>query len=220
MSHDNYRFIKERPERSCRGETLIRLLVSTSYPKSLFSNLGIMFSECLVEQDIDGLESTAEELRELERSYGMLDFARSFEISKQGSDVQLNLNTLKFDSGDMDLVDNKQNHERFANFKISEVKISNEKAEEITKLILKTFYSVQRRNKRLPKDMSNLVWHTSNRRTGSNGQVSVTNTRHEYNEILEKIKNSLLKENFNILILQNVIILSDQRCRIFFKEGK
>lgn len=219
MSHNNYRFIKDRPERACRGETLMRLLVSTSYPKSLFSNLGIMLSECLVDQDIDGLESTAKELRGLERGYGMLDFARSFEISKQGTEVQLNLNTLKFDSGDMEIVDNKQGHERLVNFKIDEVLITLEKAEEIAKLILKVFYDVQRRNKRLPRDMSNLVWHTSNRKTGTNGQVSITSARHDYNEILEKIKHSLLKENFGILILQNVLILSDQRCRIFFKEG-
>lgn len=218
MPDHDYHFIKSHPSRTCRSETLIRLLISTSYPKSLFTNLGILFNETTLDVSRDSLNETAKVLRKLERDYSMLDFARSLTINKVDNVVKLKLNTLKFDPTASEIVDSKESHHCLIDLNIEDVVIKDDSAKAIAELILINFYNVQRRNKRLTKDIRELKWQTSNRREDNDGRVLICKNTHNFDSIADIVKHSLLKSNFGILILQNVLILSDQRCRIFFKE--
>lgn len=207
---NNYEFMKSRPRRNCRGETLIRLLNATSYSKSFFSNLCVLFIEAIEgTNDESLLIETSNELRNLEKSYSMLDFARNIEIIRTRDQLDLNLKTLKFDPTANSIDDSKSNLNTLVNFNLFIENFNNNLISTITEEILLNFYLSQRRVKIKDYNLTETSWllHKGN-----------YNEEVKFNNVTTMINDLLSNESFNITIAQKSIILDDLNLNVSVSE--
>lgn len=211
METPNYNFIKSNTTRSCRSETLMRVLTTTSYPKALFTNLCVVFTEIYEQYDLAVIEELSQSFRTIEKEYEMVDFARSMQIRRSDNNIELNLNVLKFDPKIQKIIDGKETAERLVNFKLLVTQEPNEELDVIANMILDGFYRVQKRVKYLRESKETIKWFIEDTED-KNKQHILT-----YKELKGLITESLIKDTFNILLLQNTLIISDQKFKIYLK---
>lgn len=208
---NSYDFIKNRPRRNCRGETLIRLLNATSYPKAFFSNLCMAFTEAMEGKDnVDVLIETSNELRNLERSYSMVDFARNIELIKDDERLNLNLNVIKFNAESNTIDDSEINLNTLINFNLLSKSLDVSHLPKIIEEILMTFYLSQRRDKNKGINFNEASWFLL-----ENDNYMETN----YNAIHQLLRDTLLDEIFNIIIGQKFITIKDLNVKITLKDN-
>ncbi len=214
----NYKLIRNNKNRKCRPETLLRLLISTSYPQACFAEVSLMFTEASGVTEPEALEESAEQLREVEKQFDMLDFVRCIEINKYEDSIKLNLKTLDFDPHATNIVDSKDTHLVAASTTIHAVNLETDRLEEIARYILTLFYGTQRKNKVAPVDLDKINWRCRTRQTnkGQYQDQTVTDTKPSNCEVIEMLKESLGKERFGIILTQNALLITDQRKRIWF----
>lgn len=214
----NYKLIKNNRNRRCRPETLLRLLISTSYPQSSFAEVSLLFTEASGICEPEDLEHSAEQLRGVERNFDMLDFVRCIEINKHQDVVKLNLKTLDFNPEATNIVDSKDTHVVAATTSIPSELLLEGHLNIIAEYMLNLFYSTQRKNKVGTVDLDKVHWRCRTRQTskGEHKDQIITDTKPSFDEVIEILKESLRKDKFGLILTQNALLLTDQRKRIWF----
>lgn len=73
----------ENPRRKTRSETMLRLLISTSYPHATVGNI----ARLLVESDKEYVEQLAEQIRDFEKGLTPFDFIRQVRIRRDNKSL-------------------------------------------------------------------------------------------------------------------------------------
>lgn len=208
-----------QPGRKCRPETLLRLLISTSYPQSVLSDLTFDFTRHSGVNDEEQLELLAGYMREVEKSFDMFDFIRCIEIRRDNNEIKIVIKRLDFDPTIRVLNDSVDTHEQMA---ASSVSIEpNEQLEDVDQLavrLLEIFYRSQVKAKRNNNDISATAWKCRTRendRKKSKDEQTVVDSTHDFQSTVDIIATSLNKRRFHLVLTQNAFLLLDQRRRIW-----
>lgn len=216
----NYNLIKTSENRRCRPETLLRLLISTSYPQSTFSELALLFTEATTKLEPVDLEADSTFLRSIEKSFDMLDFIRCIDISKYDDSIKLRIKFLDFDPTLEKIVDSKDTHVVGTTVSFPSVTLVEPDLEVITTYLLKLFYTTQRKSKNNQVNLNAVKWHcrTRSRINNDGTNITVEDIKPTLVEVKEIVKQSLRKPTFNLILTQNALLLSDQSKRIWFQN--
>ena len=109
-----YEQLTKDPDRKCRPEVLLRLLLSTSYPQTILTDLTFLLAN---HADINGeyvLNNIATSMQEIERSFTMFDFIRSVEVKRCGSEITMVIKCLDVDPTARTLNDSIDTHQVMA----------------------------------------------------------------------------------------------------------
>lgn len=202
--------IETKPYRKSRPETLLRLLVSSSFPHYLLGNITICLVKGFDGYDEEALLETARGLREQEKSMSLNDFIRCIEIIKDDTRVSIdckrmcNIDSLK------NIVDNINNHESFVT---SAVEHDGEAlgvpyAQDIAKMLLRAYYRARAVGPDKQRDVETMAWIIRNKQAG---EVTTTNYHTAEHLLVESLSSV---DNFHIMLTQNAIILKDKGIRI------
>ena len=202
-----------KPDRRLRPETLLRLLIATSYPHNTLSNLVIALSNGLSLSN-ERLEEVSNALNAVEKEYDMLDFVRCIELRRDTGHIKVIAKCLHLDPNSKSIVDNSETHYVRFNIDLYTNSINDvvESSEQVSKLLLNYF---SRSQSKLGKhvDVDAIEW-------SSKCKSLIKNiTTQEVLTILEK---TLSLSRFNIVLTQSAILLPDQRLRLWgsFKENR
>lgn len=226
----NFNLIKNTQNRRCRPETLLRLLISTSYPQATFSELSLLFTEAVLQLDVDdedaetnylsSLESDATHLRSIEKTFDMLDFIRCIDISKYEDSIKLRFKVLDFDPNLEKIVDSKNTHVVAATVTLDPTVLTEPHLELITNYLLKLFHNTQRKSKHVGNLLTEVKWRcrTRIRESADIPNTTTEDTKPTLDEVKDIVKTSLSKDTFNLILTQNALLLSDQSKRIWFQR--
>ena len=203
-----------RPNRKNRPETLLRLLMSTSYPHSTLADLMFAFSKHSGPEDFEELENIAEQMTNVERQFGMTDFIRSVEIMRNKDQVTLVLRALDFDPSAREIVDNNQTHTELAriSFQLEESETQLSRIDDLAAQLIGMFRKVHDDN---PKAVRK--WRLRQRPTPKgnaklgNSDVPAVEEDIDNNTAQALIATSLNKTRFHIVLTHNTILLFDQQ---------
>uniref|UniRef100_A0AB39CDH8 Uncharacterized protein n=1 Tax=Pseudomonas phage RVTF4 TaxID=3236931 RepID=A0AB39CDH8_9VIRU len=210
----NYNRMTARPNRKNRPETLLRLLMSTSYPHSSLADLMFAFSKHSGPEDADELESIADQMTNVERQFGMTDFIRSIEILRNKEQVTLVLRALDFDPSVREIVDNNKTHIELARvaFHLEDAEAKLTDLDGLSELLIQMFRKAQNEN---PKQ--DRIWRLRQRPT-QKGNAKLGNTdipaveeQIDTNTAKALITTSLSKSRFHIVLTHNTVLLFDQQ---------
>lgn len=207
------------PDRKSRPETLLRRLLSTSYPHSALTDLTFTMAKHgeLVEEDT--LENIAITMQEVERSFTMFDFVRSIELKRNGKDIQIAIKCLDVDPTSRTLTDSAETHDVMATSSLTLPSATKAliAPEEIAAKLLDIFYKSQVSFRCRTQSIQRTRWK---HRTKTTQLKKAIDTNIDYETALQYLVTSLNKRNFNIMLTQSNILLQDQRSRLFSASRK
>lgn len=214
-----------QPNRRCRPETLLRLLMSTSYPQSTLSDLTLAIAVHGGQTDKAELELDAAAMREVERSYSLFDFIRCIEIKRVDGELKVITKCLDIDPTMRGIVDSAETHVQMA---ASTVNLINgdsplEDADGLAIRLLELFYRSQVKSKRPNDTIERTTWRYRNKvqdRSKPNGKRENVDSDLSVKEAIDKLSSSLRKKNFHVILTQNAILLLDQKARIYGTRSK
>lgn len=210
----NYTRMTARSNRKNRPETLLRLLMSTSYPHSSLAELMFAFSKHSGPEDEEELEAIAEQMTNVERQFGMTDFIRSIEIMRNKDQVTLVLRALDFDPSVREIVDSNQTHTELARiaFHLEDGESQLQRVDELAGMLVQMFRRAQ--NDNLKVDRS---WRLRQRPTPKgnaklgNSDVPAVEEQIDSEMVQALIATSLNKSRFHIVLTHNTVLLFDQQ---------
>lgn len=215
--------ITSRPQRRCRTESILRLLMSTSYPHATLANLTIDISRRGGMTEEAELERVATELREIERGFELFDFIRCLEIKRSGMSMKVIVKRLKIDAKMKEIKDTVHQHEFLASSNISletpEVELEN--VEELAAKVLEMYFCSQMRNKTMGTDIATTTWICRSKTVTAEGTkldslaTKPVDEQISYQDAVAIIVESLKKNRFHVIVTQNTILLLDQAKRIW-----
>lgn len=209
-----YKQLTSKADRKCRPEVLLRLLESTSYPQATLTDLTFLLAKHggILEEEI--LESLAETMQEVERSFTMFDFVRSIEIKRIARDVSITIKCLDIDPTARSLNDSAETHQVMAvsNLILPASDVTLLDTEAVAKALLDIFYKSQVSFRHRTQSIQRTRW--KHRTKASQTRKSV-DTNIDYDIALKYLITSLSKKSFNIVLTQANILLQDQRSRLF-----
>lgn len=206
--------------RRCRPETLLRLLMSTSYPQSTLSDLTLELAVQGGQTNQDDLEQDAQAMREVEKSYTLFDFVRCVEIKRVNGVVKVITKCLDIDPTMKTVNDNVETHVQMA---ASTIELINGESsfidpDSVAVKLLELFYRSQIKSKRHGDTLEKTTWRyrskshdrskVPQKRESVDTDIDVTNA-------IQKLSNSLRKKNFHVVLTQNTILLIDQKARLY-----
>lgn len=214
-----YEQLTKDPDRKCRPEVLLRLLLSTSYPQTILTDLTFLLAK---HADISGeyvLNNIATSMQEIERSFTMFDFIRSVEVKRSGSEITMVVNCLDVDPTARTLNDSIDTHQVMATswLTLSSVDKSLNDVKELAEKLLNIFYKSQVSFKNRLNTIQRTRWK---HRTKATQLRKPVDTNIDYNVAVNYLVTSLEKNNFNIVLTQSSILLQDQRARLFNTSSK
>lgn len=215
-----YEQLTGQGNRRCRSETLMRLLMSTSYPQSTLSDITLELSVQGGQTDPAELEQDAIAMREVEKSYGLFDFVRCIEVKRTGGEVKVTTKCLDIDPNMKAINDSVETHVQMAATTIS--LIEGDKAlkdpEALAVQLLELFYRSQIKSKRHSDTLDKTMWRyrtkvpdrskPHNKRDNLDVDVSAQ-------QAVQKLATSLGKKQFHVVLTQNTILLLDQKARLY-----
>lgn len=206
--------------RRCRPETLLRLLMSTSYPQSTLSDLTLELAVQGGQTNQDDLEQDAVGMREVEKNYTLLDFVRCVEIKRSGGEVKVITKCLDVDPTMKSINDCADTHVQMA---ASTIELINggeplNDPEALAVRLLELFYRSQIKSKRHSDTLDRTVWRyrtkvqdrSKPQAKRENHDVDITAT-----QAIQKLASSLSKKHFHVVLTQNTILLLDQKARLY-----
>lgn len=214
-----YEQLTKDPARKCRPEVLLRLLLSTSYPQTILTDLTFLLAK---HADISGeyvLNNIATSMQEIERSFTMFDFIRSVEVKRSGSEITMVVKCLDVDPTARTLNDSIDTHQVMATswLTLSSVDKSLNDVKELAEKLLNIFYKSQVSFKNRLNTIQRTRWK---HRTKATQLRKPVDTNIDYNVAVNYLVTSLEKNNFNIVLTQSSILLQDQRARLFNTSSK
>jgi hypothetical protein len=204
--------MKGRQNRKCRGEALMRLLISTSYPQTVLSDLTFAFHDHA--KMVDDQEDLAIVLRDVERSFDMFDFIRCIDIKRSGDIIQLVIKRLDIDPTARDIVDSPATHELMAKIEVK-LPSPNHELEDTQALaanLLGIFHKSQVKVRRGCPETQLVNWKLKTRKLGK-GRLPESPL--DCAEAIAELQRSLDKPRFHIVLTQNTILLLDQQRRLW-----
>lgn len=210
----NYPRMTGRPNRKNRPETLLRLLMSTSYPHSSLADLMFAFSKHSGPEDLEELESIADQMTNVERQFAMTDFIRSIEILRNKEQVTLVLRALDFDPSVREIVDNNQTHVELARvaFHLADTEAQLSDVDALADLLIQMFRKAQNEN---PKQTRS--WRLRQRPTPKgnaklgNSDIPAVEETVDGDTARALLATSLCKTRFHIVLTHNTVLLFDQQ---------
>ena len=208
-----------KPGRKCRGESLLRLLLSTSYPQTILSDLTFAFTRHSGTTDEESLEKLAILMRNTEKDFDMFDFIRCIEIKRDGDTITIVIKRLDFDPTMRALNDSVNTHEHMASTTVV-LSSADDRLEDIEQLaikLLEVFYRSQVKVKR-NTDISGTTWKCRQRETDrrkTKTEQTAIDFSLDFEGVVETIATSLRKRRFQLILTQNAFLLPDQRKRIW-----
>lgn len=206
--------------RRCRPETLLRLLMSTSYPQSTLSDLTLELAVQGGQTDSNELEQDAQAMREVEKAYSLFDFVRCVEIKRVGTEVKVITKCLDIDPTMRAVNDSVDTHVQMA---ASTIELINGEEtltdpESLAVRLLELFYRSQIKSKRHSDTLDKTMWRY---RTKSTDRSKAHNKRDNVDvdisasQAIQKLASSLRKKSFHVVLTQNTILLLDQKARLY-----
>lgn len=209
----NYTRMTNRSNRRNRPETLLRLLMSTSYPQSVLADLMFAFSRHSG-HDQEELDGIADEMTEVERQFGMTDFIRTVEILRNQDTVTIIVRALDFDAESREIIDSNQTHVELARgtFHLDAKDANLTNLDELAELIATTFRKAQQDNLRTERQwrMRQRPTPKGNAKLG-NSEVPVVEEKVDSRMVTALLTASLMKPRFHIVLTHNTILLFDQQ---------
>ena len=202
-----------RPNRKNRPETLLRLLVSTSYPHATFADLMFALSKHSG-KDQDELNTIADDMTDVERKFGMTDFIRTVEIMRNRDQITVVVRTLEFDSEAREIVDNNQTHVELARavFHLDTPEAQLTDLDALAELLLLTYRKSQQESAKGERS-----WKLRQRPTTKgnaklgNSEVPATEDTIDHRTAVALVTSSLNKQRFHIVLTTNTVLLFDQQ---------
>lgn len=206
--------------RKCRPETLLRLLMSTSYPQSTLSDLTLELAVQGGQTDLDELEKDAAGMREVEKSYTLFDFVRCIELKRSGGEIKVITKCLDIDPTMRAVNDCTETHVQMA---ASTIELVNGDAalkdpETLAIRLLELFYRSQIKSKRHGDTLDRTMWRyrtkvqdrsvPHNKRDNVDVDISAS-------QAIQKLVSSLRKRSFHVVLTQNAFLLLDQKARLY-----
>lgn len=209
----NYTRMTVRQNRRNRPETLLRLLLSTSYPHSTLADLMFAFSRHSG-HDQEELDGIADEMTEVERQFGMTDFIRTVELLRNQDKITIVVRTLDFNAEGREIVDNNQTHVELARavFHLDAKDAGLTNLDELAELLLGIFRKAQQDNVRTERK-----WRMRQRPTArgnaklGNAEVLAVEEKVDHRMAVALVTASLVKPRFHIVLTHNTILLFDQQ---------
>lgn len=208
-----------KPGRKCRGESLLRLLISTSYPQTILSDLTFAFTKHSGTDDTESLEQLAVLMRNIEKEFDMFDFIRCIEIRRDGDTINIIVKRLDFDPTMRALNDSVATHEHMASSCVTLADAEDRlgDVEQLAVKLLEVFYRSQVKVKR-GTEIATTSWkcryRESDRRKTKAEQTAI-DTNLDFEGVVETIATSLRKRRFHLVLTQNAFLLLDQRKRVW-----
>lgn len=219
--------ITEKPNRKSRSETLLRILIASSYPHAFFSNLAIQLfgghPSILPAQ----LETLAGELRDREKQLDILDFIRCIEIIKSNDRIMIEAKRLDGVVGLKAIIDNARNHVSFWTIDtyIGNDVLSEEFAQSLSHVMLTAYYKTHAIGNNKQKDVSQFKWAIKEKKSQPSTQKtvkhfkdmksSITEERKvDFKEVQPILQKVLQGTHYHILLTRNAITVRDQGLRI------
>lgn len=215
-----YEQMTESRNRRCRPETLLRLLLSTSYPQSTLSDLTLALTVHGGQTDVDELEHNAEDLREVEKAYTLYDFVRCVEIRRTLGEIRVVTKGLDIDPAMKAINDCTDTHKEMAAVDISLTKGSDalDDVEGLATRLMEMFYRSQVKSKRPGESIDHTEWRCRVKEVDRSkpGRPSRNvDTVLDVKQAIHRLCTSLRKRSFHIILTQNCILLMDQKARLF-----
>lgn len=215
-----YAQMTEHRNRRCRPETILRLLLSTSYPQSTLSDLTLALTVHGGQTDTVELEHNAEDLREVEKNYTLYDFVRCVEIKRTFNEIRVVAKGLDIDPAMRSINDCSETHKEMAAVNIELVKGDSalDNVEELAIRLMEMFYKSQVKSKRPNDTINNTTWRYRVKevdRTKPGKPTRNVDTTLDANQAIHHLCTSLRKRSFHIVLTQNCILLVDQKARLF-----
>lgn len=209
-----YKQLTSDPDRKCRPEILLRLLLSTSYPQAALSDLTFLMAKHGEIVDETTLESLAVTMQEVERTFTIMDFVRSIELKRSGKDISISIKCLDIDPTARTIQDSAETHEVIAtsNLTLSSIHKTLLEPEVIAERLMAIFYKSQVSFRCRTQSIQRTRWK---HRTKASQVKAPIDTNIDYEATLKYLVTSLTKKNFNIVLTQANILLQDQRSRLF-----
>lgn len=210
----------EHKNRRCRPETLLRLLMSTSYPHSTLSDLVLAIAVHGGQTDEAELEYYAEEMRGVEKSYTLFDFVRCIEIRRTLGEVKITAKCLDVDPEMKAINDCTDTHRQMAASTISLAK-GDEALDDVESLatrLMELFYRSQVKSKRPGDTIDHTEWRCRVKeidRSKSGKTSRNVDTTLDVKQAIHRLCTSLRKKSFHVILTQNCILLMDQKARLF-----
>lgn len=215
-----YEQMTEHGNRKCRPETLLRLLMSTSYPQSTLSDLTLAVTVHGGQADLAELEQDATALREVEKSYTLFDFIRCIELKRVGGEVKVITKCLDVDPTMRVVNDCTETHVQMAASTIDlingEEPLNDPDA--LAVRLLELFYRSQIKSKRHSDSLDRTTWRYRTKvqdRSKPHAKRDNADTDIGAVEAIQKLASSLCKKHFHIVLTQNTILLLDQKARLY-----
>lgn len=215
-----YEQMTEHRNRKCRPETLLRLLLSTSYPQSTLSDLTLALAVHGGQTDQEELERNAEDLREVEKDYTLYDFVRCVEIRRTLNEIRVLTKGLDIDPAMRVINDCTDTHKEMAAVNISLVKGDGalDDVEAFAIRLMELFYRSQVKSKRPGDSIDNTEWRCRVKEVDRSKPGKPTrnvDTTLDVKQAIHRLCTSLRKRSFHIVLTQNCILLMDQKARLF-----
>lgn len=215
-----YDQLMSQSDRKCRSETLLRLLIATSYPQSVLTRLTFDFYNHANIKDPESLEEIAMNLRDVEKNFDMNDFIRCIELKRDGDQVTITIKRLDFDPTMRSIVDGAETHEVMASTTVTlpapDTVLTG--IDSLGTSLLEMFYRSQVKSRKDSNNLCETVWksrvkHLDRRRLKQ--EAKVVDSELDFKGALEMLSSSLRKRRFHIVLTQDTVLLLDQKSRLW-----
>lgn len=215
-----YQQLTQNKTRKCRSETILRLLLSTSYPQSTLTDLTLALSVHGGQTDLVELEHNAIDLREIEKDYTLFDFVRVVEIKRVLGEIKVKTSCLDLDPAMRVVIDNTNTHQQMAVSTINLVKPSDalSDVDALSVRLLELFYRSQVKVRRHNDSIAQTTWCYRVKeidRSQPNKSMRIVETNLDIKQAIHRLGISLRKKSFHVILTQNAILLLDQKARLY-----
>lgn len=215
-----YEQMTGQKNRRCRPETLLRLLLSTSYPQSTLSDLTLALSVHGGQKDPHELEATANDMREVEKLYTLFDFVRCVEIKRTLDTIKLTTKCLDIDPAMKTINDCTDTHIEMGSVNIDLVNgdVALDDVEALATRLMELFYRSQVKSKRPGETIERTEWRHRVKEVDRSSPERTTrnvDTVLDVKQAIHRLSISLRKRSFHIVLTQNCILLMDQKSRLY-----
>lgn len=215
-----YEQMAKQGNRKCRPETLLRLLMSTSYPQSTLSDLTLELAVQGGQTDLDELEKDAVGMREVEKSYTLFDFVRCIELKRSGNEIKVTTKCLDIDPTMRIVNDCTETHVQMA---VSTIQLVNgdmalKDPDALAIRLLELFYRSQIKSKRHSDTLDRTMWRYRTKvqdRTVPHNKRDNVDVDISASQAIQKLVSSLRKRSFHVVLTQNALLLLDQKARLY-----
>lgn len=203
-----------RTRRKNRPETLLRLLMSTSYPHSTLADLMFLMNRHAGPTDREELCKMADDFTEVERKFGMFDFIRAVEVLRNGQEVKIIVRQLDLDPTAREIVDDINTHVELASgiLHLEDTTTSFTDLDIMAEQLLQLFRSTQREDMRTERtwQLRQRPGPKGNAKLGNRSVPAVDETV-DHATAVALVASSLAKNRFHMVLTHNTVLLFDQQ---------